>query len=113
MTTETAHRPLTIAIDFDGTFSADPPLWAVFTFYAVARGHRVVLVTGRSDHVMYSDPGRHWGNEVRGLLAEHAVDDLLPVVFAGGRPKRVAALAAGYTVDIWIDDQPESVENMT
>lgn len=102
--------PIAIAIDFDETFTADPSLWTVFLFHAAGRGHRVVMVTGRADRVMYSDPSRHWGDEVRAALREVELDRLpLPVVFAGEKPKRLAAAEAGYAVDVWIDDDPEHV----
>lgn len=98
---------VTIALDFDKTFTVDPLLWLTFVRGAQLRGHTVVMVTGRSDRVMHSDPTRHWGNEVRAALAEVGLS--IPVVFAGELPKRVAARMANYMVDIWIDDDPEHV----
>lgn len=100
---------LTIAIDFDKTFTADPVMWRRFVVLALGSGHRVVMVTGRADRVMHSDPSRHWGNEVRAALAEQRLTVVLPVLFAGDMPKRLAAEQAGYQVDIWIDDDPENI----
>jgi hypothetical protein len=86
-----------IGIDYDGTFSADPGLWRGFVKQAVARGHKCLCVTGRSD---VGD----LGDEVR-----RALGSLMPVLFAGLAWKRDTASAAGYDVDVWIDDNPEYV----
>lgn len=89
---------LTIAIDFDDTFSADPDLWREFVRIATGRRykHICILVTNRTEEK---------GNDVR---AE--VGDLMPIVFAGEFSKRSMAANAGYLVDIWCDDSPELVE---
>lgn len=85
------------AIDFDGTFARDPGLFDRFVDLLKERGHRAVLVTGRSDE-------GQWGAEVR-----RAVGDLMPIVFAADGWKRAAAEQAGYKVDVWIDDHPEYI----
>jgi len=85
------------ALDYDGTFSAAPDLFREFRKLAERFGHRVVVVTGRSDE------GR-WGDEVR-----EVVGPATPIVFCAGRWKRAAAEAAGYQVDVWVDDNPEYV----
>lgn len=93
---------MTFGIDFDGTFAADPPLFRAFVWMLHAAGHSAVIVTGRKDDLMLSDPGRHWGDELRAV-----VGDLLPIVFAGTEWKKEAAAKAGYAVNVWIDDNPE------
>lgn len=85
------------AIDYHGTFQRD-----VRTFRAVVRGlqaagHTCVLVTGIDD-------GDSYAAEVK-----RDVGDLMPIVFAAGAWKRQAAKAAGFDVDVWIDDQPEYI----
>lgn len=95
-------------IDFDGTFAADPPLFRAFVGLLREAGHRAVIVTGRKDAVMLSDPGRHWGDELRAV-----VGGLLPIVFAGHEWKKEAAAKAGYAVDVWIDDHPEWIGPQT
>lgn len=85
-----------IGVDFDGTFAADPE-----TFREVVRtfqraGHKPVLVTGRPSSM---------GDEVRRL-----VGDLMPIVFADGMPKREAAKRRGFNVQVWIDDNPASID---
>jgi hypothetical protein len=93
-----------IGIDYDGTFSRDPELWKGFARAAHLRGHACVLVTGRSDDQITPAGTSRWGDVVR-----TAVGDLMPIVFAGLTWKREAAKSAGYTVDIWIDDNPEYI----
>ena len=88
---------VTFGIDYDGTFSAAPDIFRKIITDLFAAGHRAVLVTGRSDEGI-------WGEEVRA-----AVGDLMPIVFAGMQWKREAAEAAGYPIDIWIDDKPEYI----
>jgi hypothetical protein len=38
---------LRIALDYDGTFLADPELWVIFTHIARSRGHNVFILTRR------------------------------------------------------------------
>jgi hypothetical protein len=89
-----------IAIDYDKTWTEDPPLWLAFVEAAWKRGHRVVMVTGRSG----------WTDDMeRGRLP---VD--LPIVYSGSQfgaqLKQRAALAAGFNVDVWIDDMPGTIQ---
>lgn len=92
---------MTIGIDYDGTFNADPELWRGFIIHAASRGHNCVCVTGRSDEGEY-------GAEVR-----RAIGDLMPIVFAGMVWKSKAAEGAGFYVNVWIDDNPEYVGPQT
>lgn len=84
-------------IDYDGTFSADPDAFRELVRGLKARGHICVLVTGRSDE-------GGWGDVVR-----MDVGDLMPIVFAANKWKEKAALARGFKVNVWIDDNPESI----
>ncbi len=88
---------LTIAIDFDDTFGADPQAWRKVVGVLHEMGHQCVLVTNRPDEM---------GNDVR---AE--VGDLMPILFAGVWSKRSTAHNAGYNVDIWIDDSPQNIDS--
>lgn len=94
-------RPSVIAIDYDGTFTIDPDLWRAFIERAQARGHTVVMVTGRSHE-------GQWGAEVR-----REVRGLVPVVFAAQMWKSTAAQCAGYDVNVWIEDHPETISRQT
>jgi hypothetical protein len=86
-----------VAFDYDGTWTRAPALFReVVEMFQVA-GHTCLLVTGRMDEHGY-------GNEVRA-----AIGNIMPVIFADKTWKREAARAAGYEVDVWVDDRPEYV----
>lgn len=86
---------LTIGLDYDRTFTADPELFRRFIADAQRCGHQVVCVTGRK---VLPDFSR-----------EPRLPDSVPVVLAGAEWKRHAAAKAGHHVHIWIDDMPEMV----
>lgn len=88
-------HPLTIALDFDGTFTADCELWRCFILSAQAAGHRVVCITGRRESF-----------EHRREL-ERALPHRVDVFFAYDEPKADYAKRNRINVDIWIDDMPE------
>ena len=84
-----------IGIDFDGTFGAD-----IESFYSIVRvfqnaGHICILVTQRSEEQ---------GDEIKEVIG-----GLMEVVWSSGMAKQDAVAHAGYSVDIWIDDHPQSV----
>ena len=87
-----------ISIDYDDTWSADPSLWKEIARRARERGHKVILVTNRMGS--RRDAGDVWRS---------AGDHVSQIIFAGMGPKRAAALGAGYDVDVWIDNAPETV----
>jgi len=81
---------MVIAIDYDGTWAADPELWAEFALSASKRGHCVIIATNRRTEL-------------------HGMD--CPIVYCGASfTKRQATRSAGYEVDVWIDDNPQVVE---
>lgn len=87
-----------ISIDFDKTWTADPPLWKHFSRIVKQRGHQVILVTNRLG----------MKRDVRDLAGVRLhVDE---IVFAGPGPKRDAARLRGYDPDVWIDDNPSTVD---
>jgi hypothetical protein len=87
---------LTVAIDFDGTFAADPIVWRAVAELLKARGHTVIMVTQRTENF-------------RADVAEVVGLDWLRIIFASGKSKEDAALDSGFKVNIWIDDAPFSV----
>jgi ribosomal protein L13E len=94
-----APQKLTISIDFDKTWSAAPALWLSFTRTAKRLGHRVVMITRRSDTP-------HNRAEVEKKTAGAGFSAL---IFAAGGQKEAAARAKGIRVDVWIDDYPEGI----
>ena len=88
--------PLTIAIDFDHTWTADPHGWRAWYNLMISRGHIVILATGRID----------WSEDVqRGNLPQD-----IPIVFCGRDLKEHACRKAGWSVNIWIDDEPGTIQ---
>lgn len=84
--------PFTVSLDYDRTYTLDPPLWNQFVSDARARGHTVICVTQR-----------HRPPEPPELVFPGVV------VCAGNDYKRHAAAKAGYHVHVWIDDMPELI----
>lgn len=81
-----------IALDYDGTYTADPAFWDQVIELGKSKGHSFVCVTGRRE-----PPGSH----------ERKIP--MPIVCAGSEYKRRAAMDAGHAVDVWIDDMPEMI----
>lgn len=86
---------LAIALDFDGTYTADPELWQGFVLAAKQDGHEVTLVT-----VRYPTVGDGYPDSAAERMG-------IPVVYTAGRQKRAA-----FDADIWIDDMPESIPTL-
>lgn len=88
---------LTIGLDYDHTFTADPDLWRQFISDAQRRGHTVVCVTGRREPPDFSRDPR--------------MPDSVPFACVGPDVlKRHAAAKLGYHIHIWIDDMPGVIE---
>lgn len=81
-----------IALDYDGTYTADPALWDAFIRSARQRNHQVHLVTMRHE----SEPVR---------LGEQ-VDR---VHYTDRKAKLQYMASKGIEVQIWIDDQPRFI----
>lgn len=73
-----------IALDWDGTYTADPEFWDDFARLARARGHEVTIVTGRGP--------------------SEAIAHFLPIVYCSRTAKQ-----NHYSADVWIDDIPRWV----
>jgi hypothetical protein len=91
----------TIAFDYHETFSADLEGFRLVVKLFQSRGFTCILVTGIDD-------GTAWAAEIR-----RNIGNLMPIVFAHGAWKEVAAKRAGYHVDIWMDDHPEGIRKQT
>jgi len=86
-----------IALDYDGTYTADPGLWHPFITALRSRGHRVFVVTMR-----FPSEGR----EVEQRLGRH-VDR---IIFTAREAKRRHLQRLGHDVDVWIDNHPEYID---
>ena len=100
---EPESRALTLSIDFDRTFSADPQLWGEFARKAVADGNTVVMVSRRPD----TPEDRQ---TVTDTLGDYA-DAFSQVLLVGDRLKDEAAKEAGVEVDVWVDDSPQFIRS--
>jgi hypothetical protein len=87
---------MVISFDFDKTFTLDPIFFREAVYRLRQRGHTPIMTTQRC--VKFEA-------EIRRVVL---IEDL-PIVFASGRSKEDAAKAAGYDVDVWVDDSPFSV----
>lgn len=88
-------QPLTIAIDFDDTWTAHPEMWLEFAQAARRHGHHVFICTMRgaceeNDEEIYG----------KGVPLD------MQIVYAYGLTKVFACREKGIEVDIWIDDAP-------
>lgn len=81
-----------IALDYDGTYTADPALWDGFINAAQSRGHQVHIVTMRAA----SEPVRVGAGVTR-------------IHYTDRKAKRPFMQALGLTVQIWIDDMPDFI----
>ena len=81
-----------IALDYDGTYTADPVLWLDFVKRAQSRGHAVICVTMRYDH------------ETLDMCLK--LQSLVDVIFSSRQAKLPFLNARGVFPDIWIDDSP-------
>ena len=93
---------MTIAIDYDDTYTVDPDFWNEFIMSAQRRGHEVVVVTARPDN----DETRC---EMRGVFDIWEV----AVYCSGDEPKAHYARRKGLAVDVWIDDLPGWIVGIT
>ena len=98
---ETESRSLTISIDFDRTFAADPKLWGAFAKNAADNGNQVVMISRRPE----SDR-----QEVVETLGDYAAAFSQVLLVGPERLKEQAAEEAGVKVDVWVDDSPQFIK---
>lgn len=102
---------ITIAIDYDGTFSLAPGLWARFIADANSCGCRVFVISCRKCEC---SPAMKCENHVdlkaaMPLIGEDGVTSLT-FYLTNGAPKRWFMEQRGIKVDIWVDDEPMTIE---
>lgn len=83
-----------IALDYDNTFTLDPPAWRDFVFMMTKRGHTVFIVTMRSALHDWIDP---------------KIVDMIRIIYCDGRPKKEVCDQLGWAPHVWIDDHPETI----
>ena len=85
-----------IALDFDGTYTADPELWDMFIENVRARGHEIIIATMRIEG-MEEDA-------VLGFGLDKKVDK---IIYTNRLAKKAAVRKQYKDPDIWIDDNPD------
>ena len=83
-----------IAFDIDGVWTEDPEAFSSIYDFLTARGHTCIIVTG--------------AQQPQGKLDRLNLQFKV-IIVSERQLKSVAARAAGYEVDIWIDDHPEYI----
>ena len=85
---------LTISIDLDKTWTADPTAFSLITALLRNRGHTIIICTRRTE----------LSHEERIRLQ---IPEYIDIFFADYNFKRDAV---PFHVDIWIDDEPGTIE---
>jgi HK97 family phage portal protein len=99
------QRAMTISIDFDRTFSADPTLWGEFAAKSVAEGNTVVMISRRPDTPEDRET-------ITGTLGDYAPAFSQVLLVGSDTLKADAARAAGISVDVWVDDSPQYIRSL-
>ena len=92
---------MNIALDYDGTYTADPTFWNKFIRLARRAGHRVIIATSRMKHGVL---------ESEQPIARDLNVGVDAVVFCNHNLKDEVCRKHGWTIDVWIDDRPESIK---
>lgn len=90
---------LTIAIDYDGTFTADVKAWTNVIQTLQAAGHKLVCICAR-----YNTDANF--NELKRALPENVL-----ILLSESVPKQEFAKQNNIEIDIWIDDMPEAINS--
>lgn len=90
---------LTIAIDYDDTYTADPVFWNKVIQLAKDHGHNMICITARS-------------NENRQELS-NSLPEGIATYFSYDEPKADYIKRQNIVVDIWIDDSPGWIVGVT
>lgn len=86
-----------LALDYDQTYTLDPPFWSRFVSTAKLEGNDIRVVTVRDDRFDRTQP-----------LVE--LEKRIPVIYTRGVAKGFYCLHhAQWVPDIWIDDSPKSI----
>lgn len=81
-----------IALDYDGTYTADPELWLKFVKDALCKGHSVLCVTMRYPH--------------EGATMDERLKALIPIHFTSRQAKLAFMMDKQIIPTVWIDDNP-------
>jgi hypothetical protein len=108
-----------IALDYDGTYTADPGLWDHFIDVARSRNHEVHIVTMRTacepvrvsrqvDRIHYTDrKAKRQFMQARGLDVGIWIDDMPDFILGSAAPRDIEANAQ---TGLWLPDQSSEWE---
>jgi hypothetical protein len=93
---------MTISIDYDGTYARNPAMWDELLCACEIAGVEVICISRRDDTPENRQTIRAaFGDEFQTLSA---------LILCGpNTQKQDAAKTAGFAVDIWIDNTPETI----
>lgn len=92
---------MNIGLDFDGTFTAAPELWKAFISLAHESGHKVYIVTCRTD-----------SEENKADIADQSGLRPHRIYMTSGSAKSwYCEQVRGVKMDLWIDDNPKTIIN--
>lgn len=92
---------LTISVDYDGTFTADPIGMSAVIRSLRQRGHRVIIVTAREKTEDNFD-------EIESALKSYGAG-ATAIYMTSSQAKRSYMENLGIIVNVWIDDNPQAV----
>ena len=87
---------LLVAIDYDDTWTRQTKIWKQLVANIKRQGGSCICVTSR--HKDTND------GELTNSIGKH-----MTILYAKGKPKEKVAKEKGYSVDIWIDNKPETI----
>ena len=94
-----------LGLDYDGCYTADPALWLKFIGMTIANGHIVHVVTMRYESEVKGDCDSADRMDPRLIAAING-----QVIPTARQAKRPACAALGIHIDVWIDDNPQAVD---
>lgn len=92
---------MTIALDYDDTFTRDPAFWTAVVDAGRKFGHKFVCITARRDTF-----------DNRAELS-NALPAGVDAYFSYDEPKSDFARRKGIVVDVWVDDLPGWIVGVT
>lgn len=91
---------LTFALDYDGTFTAAPSIFAKFVLECQKAGHTVLCVTARRD----SEENRE---HMKAIFNHFGID--IRIEFCNLKSKFETMAERGINISIWLDDSPHAI----
>ena len=85
-----------ISFDYDGTWTTAPTMWATIVKTMKAKGHKCICITSRS-------------RDTKDGKLKNSIGKYMKIIYAAGTAKTEVAKKNGYSIDVWIDDNPRTI----